>query len=104
MLNIRETAYGLIVDVKALPRSEKTQVFGIQGNVLKVRINAQAEKGKANKELIEFLSDLLDIRKMDVEIIKGETVRTKQVLIKGIKKEEFFTKIGGNNEGTEIKY
>ena len=104
MLNIRETANGLIINVKAVPGSEKTQVSGIQENVFKIRINAQAEKGKANKELIEFLSDLLEIRKLDIEIMKGETARHKQVLIKGIKKEEFFAKIGGNNEGTENKY
>lgn len=37
-----------------------------------LRIKAKAVEGKANKAVIEFLSEELNIRKKDIEIIKGE--------------------------------
>ncbi len=51
---------------------------------LKIRIKAKPIDGKANKELIKYLSDILDIKEMDIEIFSGVTSRNKIIRIWGI--------------------
>jgi uncharacterized protein len=47
------------------------------GDILKIRINAVPEKGKANKELIKFISKKYNIEKSKINIISGMTSRIK---------------------------
>lgn len=54
-------------------------------NRIRISIKAPPVKGEANKELIKFLSKILGAK---VEIIRGETSREKDLLVKGIKLEE----------------
>lgn len=49
-----------------------------------MKIAAPPEKGKANRALIDFLSDLLDVRKSAVTIVKGETGRDKLIAVEGL--------------------
>ena len=44
---------------------------------MQVRIGAPPDKGKANKELVDFLSEKLGVKKSGVLIIKGQTSRNK---------------------------
>lgn len=48
---------------------------------IKIRIKAVPEKGKANEELIRFLSKRLDIPKQNISIISGKTEQLKLVKI-----------------------
>jgi len=88
-------ASGVVIQVKVIPGSKITEIKSTEAGVLKISLNAQPEKGKANKELIDFLADFLNMRKSDIEIIKGETSRIKQVLIKNINKQILVNKLGG---------
>ncbi len=49
---------------------------------LKVNVVSVPEKGKANRELISFISKKLKIAKSYFEIVSGETDRYKKILIK----------------------
>lgn len=48
---------------------------------LKMKINAIPEDGKANKEIVAFLAKTLKITKADIEFIRGETSRNKDLKI-----------------------
>lgn len=72
---------GVSFTVKVVPGSSKTSIEGVLGGMLKVKIAAVAEKGKANKELISFLAKLLDIRKKDIEITSGDTSPVKTLVV-----------------------
>jgi uncharacterized protein len=74
----------LLFNVKVVPRSSKTQVAGIYNGMLKVRLSAVPEKGKANEALIEFLSDKLNVPKAYVTITSGLTAKIKQVSVKNV--------------------
>lgn len=54
---------------------------------LKINIISVPEKGKANQELISWLSKKLKTAKSDFEIISGELDRLKKILIKNTKQE-----------------
>ncbi len=46
-----------------------------------VTLNSAPEKGKANRELIEFIADVLGVPAAAVAIIKGQGVRHKVVRV-----------------------
>lgn len=78
-----ETPEGIVLNVKAQPRSSKAGVDGLFGDAVKVRMRCAPVDGKANKELVEVLSDAFDLAKSTVVIRSGETSKTKRVLLAG---------------------
>jgi uncharacterized protein len=81
-LEIRKSKEGMVIRVKATPNAGNNAIFGVHAGALKIKIAAQPEKGKANSELVGFLSETLGMAKKDIQVIKGETSRNKEVLIK----------------------
>ncbi len=79
----RETAEGIVLSVKASPRSSRQGVDGIRGGALLVRIRAAPVDGKANAELAETLADAFGVPKRNVEIKSGASGRAKTVLVRG---------------------
>jgi uncharacterized protein (TIGR00251 family) len=90
---IRETAKGVLLPVRAVPRASKNEIQGIYNDALKVRLQAPPVEGKANQALIRFLSDALDIPRSQLSIASGETGRNKAVLIAGISKTELLKRL-----------
>ena len=84
---LTETAEGVIVNVRAAPRSSRAGLDGTIGDALKVRIRSAPVDGKANKELIEVLADAFGLPKSAVVFKSGETSKTKRLLLRGIAKE-----------------
>ena len=64
--------------VKIQPNSSKNEVYEIKDKILKIRINAPPEDGKANAELLKFLKKEY---KLDARILKGHKGREKILLI-----------------------
>ncbi|MBG7617815.1 MAG: DUF167 domain-containing protein, partial [Chloroflexi bacterium] len=50
-------------------------------------------KGKANKELVSFLSKKLKLAKSDVLIVSGHTTRQKLIAVYGIEKHKALRKL-----------
>jgi len=67
------------ITIKVIPKAAKNEVVGWEGEVLKVRLTAAPEKGKANEALITILSKHFKIPKSAIAILKGETSRHKVV-------------------------
>jgi uncharacterized protein (TIGR00251 family) len=68
------------------PGSSKTEIVGLHNGILKIKISSQPEKGKANKELVKFLSTLLKTEKKNIKIIQGEFSNIKTLEVKDISK------------------
>jgi len=64
--------------------------------MVKIRVAAAPEKGKANQCLVTFLAKQLGVRKSDVEIVSGQTRPVKQVRVTGISAAELLEKLGLN--------
>ena len=76
-----------------MPGSSRTCISGLLDGMLKVKLATPAEKGKANKALIELLSDTLGIKKNDVRIISGVTNPIKRIKISGLSTENIKSKL-----------
>jgi len=85
--------------VKVVPGASRTELAGYTGGVLRVRVVAAPEKGKANRELTDFLAGALGVRKSAVTVVRGATARTKTVEIAGLTMGEVMAKLGYDKEG-----
>ncbi len=66
------------------PNAAQNQVLGFKDGILQVRIAAPPVKGKANQELISFLSSIWEISKSSLTIEKGATSKRKVIVISGL--------------------
>ena len=78
----------LRISVHVNPNARQNKVVGFQDGLLKVMIAAPPTRGKANQELLRFLSDLLRISKSNFSIEKGATSKKKIVAISGLSQNE----------------
>ena len=90
---ITETAEGVILNVRAAPRSSRAGLDGTVGDAVKVRVRSAPVDGKANKELIETLADAFGVAKSAVSFVSGETSKTKRVLLRGVTKEAILSRL-----------
>ena len=81
---LSETPDGVILNVRAQPRSSRSGLDGVLGDAVKVRITCAPVDGKANKELIETLAEAFDLPKSAVVFKSGETSKTKRILLRGV--------------------
>lgn len=68
-----------LLTVKVIPQAHTNEILSFEGDVLKVRLKAKAEKGKANEELIRFLAKEFDLKPYEIELMTGHTTRTKRL-------------------------
>jgi len=83
-LKIQQAGNAVVFSVKVVPRSSRTAIAGILNGMLKVKLSAAPEKGKANQSLIEFLADTLGIKKNAIKITSGLTSPVKTIEIIGL--------------------
>jgi uncharacterized protein len=69
------------LEIKAVPGASKTELAGVKDGRLRIRLAAAPEDGKANAELISFLSKAFDCPKRDLRIVSGEKSRVKVVAL-----------------------
>jgi uncharacterized protein (TIGR00251 family) len=84
------------IRVKLIPRSSRSRIVGKEGETYKVKVNSPPVDGKANKELISFISKTLGISKGNIEIISGKTSRIKLLRLRGIDKESVAALMGAD--------
>ncbi len=71
----------LYLDCSIQPRSNQDEIVGLVGERLKIRIAAAPTDGKANKQLIRFMSKLFRTRQAAITIVNGQTGRHKRLCI-----------------------
>lgn len=75
-------------EVHVQPRASRTELAGLHGGALKVRVAAPPVEAAANRALIEFLAECLGVARRSVRIVAGETSRTKVLEVDGITPEQ----------------
>lgn len=91
-LSITEKDGWVTFKCRVQPGASRNAVSGLYGDAVKITLNAPPVDGKANGELMKFLSKTLDIPKSSVIILSGETNRSKLLKCR-ISKPEFLSKI-----------
>jgi uncharacterized protein (TIGR00251 family) len=63
------------------PGAKKSELAGLYQERLKVKLAAPPVDGKANKALLAYLADILNIKKNEIELAAGETSRQKTIVV-----------------------
>ncbi len=92
-LVIREVEEAVVFKVKVVAGSSQTCICGLLDGMLKVKVAAAPEKGKANQCLVGFLAKRLGVKKNTVIIISGQTNPVKQIRVLGVSAEEVLMKL-----------
>ncbi|GIU33954.1 DUF167 family protein YggU [Shewanella schlegeliana] len=71
----------LLLQLYIQPKASRDQIVGLHGEEIKIAITAPPVDGKANAHLTKYLSKAFKVPKGDIEIIKGQMGRHKQVKI-----------------------
>lgn len=88
MLPYRRDADGLLLTLRVTPNAGADRIEGTEQRddgtaVLRVRVTAVPDKGKANAAVIALLAKALGIPKSSISLVSGETARQKTVQISG---------------------
>jgi uncharacterized protein (TIGR00251 family) len=75
---------GVILSLRVTPRAAQSGIRGMQGEELKVSLHAAPADGQANQELLRLLAKFFSLPKRAVELLSGETSRSKRVLLHGV--------------------
>lgn len=88
---IQDGFLAAIIQIKVVPNASRNKIEGWQEKILRVRIKAVPDKGKANEALIAFLSKELGVAKSRLSIVSGQTARLKRMAVEGLTMEEIET-------------
>ncbi len=76
---------GTAFAVRVVPRSAKTEIVGfMEDGTVRIHLTAPPVEGKANQQLIEFLSEIFQIKPSRIEIAAGESSKNKIVTVEGL--------------------
>ena len=70
--------------VHVQPRASRTELAGLHGAALKVRVNAPPVDGAANDAVIALLAQTFGVPRRSVRVVAGLTSRAKTVELEGI--------------------
>lgn len=83
-MTIRPTPSGVCLELHVQPGASRTEVAGLHGDRLKLRIAAPPVDGKANDALIGWLAERCGIPQSRVRVVRGVSSRRKSVEIEGV--------------------
>jgi uncharacterized protein YggU (UPF0235/DUF167 family) len=78
MIRLEQHPRGIVVPVRAHAGARQNAVLGERQEALRIAVTAAPEKGKANRAIIDVLSDRLGVAKSLIELIAGETTPLKR--------------------------
>ena len=82
MLTCQKTSWGITFKIFVLPRSSRNKIVGYYEDAVKIKLTAPPVDGSANKLCLKYLSKCLGIPKSALEIVAGQSSRSKTILIK----------------------
>ena len=71
----------LEIDVHAQPGARRTEISGMHGNAIKIRLRAPPVDGKANEALLEFVAEALQVPRRRCVLVSGHGSRQKRLRI-----------------------
>ncbi len=78
-----ERSEGVELRIHIQPRASKTEIVGLHGQALKIRVASPPVDGQANAELCRFLARHVGIPHQYVQLKSGVSSRQKRVFIEG---------------------
>jgi len=79
----RRQGDAVILTLHVQPGAKHSNIAGLHGEALKIRLAAPPIEGRANEALLKYLAELFDVPVRQVELKQGAQSRHKVVTISG---------------------
>ena len=86
-----------LIVIHVQPGARKTEIVGLYGEAIKIKVAATPERGVANEALVEFLAKRLGLGKGAVKLVRGRTGRHKTIAVEGINEADARRKLLGES-------
>jgi uncharacterized protein (TIGR00251 family) len=91
---VESTRDGVSIRLHIQPRAARTELAGLFGDALKVRLKSPPVDGAANEELVRFLAETLRVPRRGVELVSGHSGRRKTVHVAGMTADDAAKRLG----------
>lgn len=91
---VREESGAITFTVRVVPRSSRSEIVGEMDGAVKVRLTSPPVDGAANAELIRLIAKKLGVSRSAVELIGGETSKTKRLKVTGVTNDQLRDLLG----------
>jgi uncharacterized protein YggU (UPF0235/DUF167 family) len=81
------------IAVKVVPNASRTEIVGFLAGVLKVRVTAPPEGGRANRALEAVIATALGVKRAAVAVTGGHGAARKRVAIEGLDEAEILRRL-----------
>ena len=94
--SIQSTANGVNITIQAKPNSKTDAITSIDDEVVGVSINAPPKEGEANKQLCNFMAQVLAVKKSCVSLAVGSKSKHKIISVKGVSSDTVYSKLNAS--------
>jgi len=84
---------GVTLAIKLQPRAARTEIGELSGSELRIKVTAPPVDSAANEALVELLAKTLDCSRGQVQLIRGQTSRSKVVKVFGLAATEVLQRL-----------
>jgi hypothetical protein len=91
---ITATTTGVRIVVVIQPRASRTEIVGLHGGALRIRVAAPPVDGAANGALTVFLASRLGLARGAISLVSGHAGRRKLVAVEGVTVREAAGRLG----------
>lgn len=81
---LRQDGASVVLTLHIQPGAKRTEIAGLHGEALKIRLAAPPVDGKANDALVAYLAKALGVTKSRVELVSGQTSRAKRIRVANV--------------------
>ena len=89
---VRSHPDGAMLTAWVTPAARRSELAGFYGDAIRIRVTAPAERGRANRAVIELLEKQLRCR---VRLIGGAGSRRKRLVAPGLTEDELIARLDG---------
>jgi len=93
---LKPYADGVTLAIKLQPRASRTEIGELAGPELRIKVTAPPVDSAANEALIRLLAETLNCSRGSVQLIRGQTSRSKVVKIHGMTTAEVFRRLAAH--------
>jgi uncharacterized protein (TIGR00251 family) len=83
----RRNGETIMLTLHVQPGAKRSEIVGLHGEALKIRLAAPPIEGRANDALLKFIADLFAVPLRNIELTHGGQSRHKVVAVTGSKIE-----------------
>lgn len=88
-------ADGVTLAIKLQPRASRSEIGKLSGPELRIKVTAPPVDSAANEALVRLLAETLDCPRGRVQLIRGQTSRSKVVKVQGLTAAEILRRMAG---------